>query len=117
MLDYNQDRSSTQYGHPMSDKVHSNNVPSLRQKMIDEALNYHQNMNSIVFKRQARNLEAYANPSGRTDPSHAGIARCVVCNAPGCGAACQGPDVNLKRTSDVFMSDVRRSDGHALVPE
>jgi hypothetical protein len=37
--------------------------------MINEALDYHQNMNSVVFKRQARNLETYARESGRTDPS------------------------------------------------
>jgi hypothetical protein len=41
--------------------------------MINEALDYHQNMNSVVFKRQAKNLEVYNNPSGKTDPSQGDI--------------------------------------------
>ena len=49
--------------------LQQNIAPSLRQSMINEALDYHQNMNSVVFKRQARNLETYARESGRTDPS------------------------------------------------
>ena len=49
--------------------LQQNIVPSLRQSLINEALDYHQNMNSVVFKRQARNLETYARESGRTDPS------------------------------------------------
>lgn len=61
MLDYN------------NDTVNSNSVPSLRQKMINEALNYHQNMNSVVFKRQAKNVGVYNNPSGKTDPSQGDI--------------------------------------------
>ena len=49
--------------------LEQNIVPSLRQSMINEALDYHQNMNSVVFKRQARNLETYARESGKVDPS------------------------------------------------
>ena len=44
-------------------------IPSLRQKMISEALDYHQNMNSIVLNRMAKNIQVYENPSGKTDPS------------------------------------------------
>jgi hypothetical protein len=49
--------------------LQQNIAPSLRQSMINEALDYHQNINSVVFKRQARNLETYARESGKTDPS------------------------------------------------
>lgn len=61
MLDYN------------NDNLNSNSIPSLRQKMINEALDYHQNMNSIVFKRQVKNIATYNNPSGKTDPSQGDI--------------------------------------------
>ena len=44
-------------------------IPSLRQKMISEALDYHQNMNSVVLNRMAKNIQVYENPSGKTDPS------------------------------------------------
>ena len=49
--------------------LNQNNVPSLRQSMINEALNYHQNMNSVVFRRQPQNIQTYENPSGKTDPT------------------------------------------------
>ena len=49
--------------------LEQNAIPSLRQKMISEALDYHQNMNSVVLNRMAKNIQVYENPSGKTDPS------------------------------------------------
>ena len=49
--------------------IQQNIHPSLRQSMINEALDYHQNMNSVVFGRTSRNLQEYARESGKTDPS------------------------------------------------
>ena len=49
--------------------LNQNIAPSLRQSMINEALNYHQNMNSVVFRREPHNIQVYNNPSGKTDPS------------------------------------------------
>ena len=49
--------------------LNQNIAPSLRQSMINEALNYHQNMNSVVFRREPHNIQVYNNPSGKTDPT------------------------------------------------
>ena len=49
--------------------LNQNIAPSLRQSMINEALNYHQNMNSVVFRREPHSIQVYNNPSGKTDPS------------------------------------------------
>ena len=49
--------------------LNQNIAPSLRQSMITEALNYHQNMNSVVFRREPHSIQVYNNPSGKTDPS------------------------------------------------
>ena len=57
----------------MTSKISTDTVPSLRQHMINEALDYHQNMNSVVFARTAQSVAFNNNPSGKTDPSQGDI--------------------------------------------
>jgi hypothetical protein len=48
-------------------------MPSLRQRQINEVLDYHQNMNHIVFNRSARHVAVSEQPSGQVDPSQTDI--------------------------------------------
>lgn len=48
-------------------------MPSLRQRQINEVLDYHQNMNHIVFNRTARHVAVSEQPSGEVDPSQSDI--------------------------------------------
>jgi len=57
----------------MTTRISTDTVPSLRQHMINEALDYHQNMNSVVFARTAQSVAFNNNPSGKTDPSQGDI--------------------------------------------
>jgi hypothetical protein len=51
----------------------TNSMPSLRQRQINEVLDYHQNMNHIVFNRTARHVAVSEQPSGEVDPSQSDI--------------------------------------------